>query len=64
MAASIKQSVYDTEKVIEDKVRALPQNQGLNEYDMWVKIAAEIAQSKSDNKFVPNTLTQNKFGNK
>ena len=32
----------DTPKVVEDKVRALPANQGLNESAMWAKIDTEI----------------------
>jgi hypothetical protein len=51
MAATINQHpLGDTPHIIEDKVRALPANQGLNEYDMWVKIDAEVAQSSSDGK--------------
>lgn len=64
MASTIVQSPYDTEAVIEDKVRRLPANQGLNEWDMWVKIDAEIAQSKSDSKILQNTNTNNKHGSK
>lgn len=46
--STIEQSDLDTPKTIEDKVRALPQNQGLNEIDMWTLIDAEVAQSQKD----------------
>lgn len=36
----------DTPARIEDKVRALPANQGLNEIDMWNKIDAEVAAAR------------------
>lgn len=39
----------DTPGTIEDKVRALPANQGLNETDMWAKVDAEIATAKKLN---------------
>lgn len=35
----------DTPKVVEDKVRALPANQGLNDNAMWLKIDTEIASA-------------------
>lgn len=54
MAATIVQSIHDNAKTIEDKVRALPANQGLNEAAMWVKIDAEIVQSVSDGKYIDN----------
>jgi hypothetical protein len=50
MAATIEQSDLDTPKTVEDKVRALPANQGLNENEMWEKIDAEIKQSRKDGK--------------
>jgi hypothetical protein len=37
----------DTAMVIADKTRALPANQGLNDWDMWQKIDAEIASASS-----------------
>jgi hypothetical protein len=46
--ATIEQSESDTPGTVEDKVRALPANQGLNEIDMWAKIDAEIKQSRKD----------------
>lgn len=66
MAATITQSVFDTPKVIEDKVRALPANQGLNNYDMWLLIDAEIVQSRTDGKINENVtyLAINKHRNK
>jgi hypothetical protein len=59
----------DTPKQIEDKVRDLPANQGLNEADMWVKIDAEVAQAQSgstlkSNEVYPAASTLNKHGNK
>jgi hypothetical protein len=59
----------DTPKVIEDKTRALPANQGLNNYDMWLKIDAEIAAARTANKINENVIyppatTGNKHGNK
>jgi hypothetical protein len=59
----------DTPKQIEDKVRALPTNQGLNESPMWDKIDTEIASAKSASKYrdvepyVAGKLTGNKRGN-
>lgn len=50
MAATIEQSDLDTPKTVEDKVRALPANQGLNENEMWEKIDAEVKQSRKDKK--------------
>lgn len=50
MPATIRQSDFDTPKTIEDKVRALPANQGKNEAAMWLLIDAEVAQSRTDNK--------------
>lgn len=52
--STIEQSVNDTPKTIEDKVRALPANQGINEKEMWDLIDAEVAQSTSDNKIINN----------
>lgn len=43
----------DTPKVIEDKTRALPANQGLNEIAMWAKIDTEIASAVSASKVIP-----------
>lgn len=59
----------DTPKVIEDKTRALPANQGLNDYDMWLKIDTEIASARTANKInevvvYPAATTGNKHGNK
>lgn len=47
-AATIEQSDLDTPATVEDKVRALPANQGLNESEMWALIDAEIEQSRKD----------------
>jgi len=46
--ATIEQSDLDTPATVEDKVRALPENQGINDLDMWTKIDTEIAQSRKD----------------
>lgn len=48
--STIEQSENDTPKVIEDKVRALPANQGKNEDEMRQLIEAEIETSKKDKK--------------
>jgi len=59
----------DTPKQIEDKVRALPANQGLNEWDMWQKWETELASARSastlkENVKQPAASTLNKHGNK
>lgn len=59
----------DTPKIIEDKTRALPANQGLNDNDMWVKIDTEIASARSanrinENETYPVASTNNKHGKK
>jgi len=59
----------DTPKVIEDKTRDLPANQGLNDNDMWVKIDTEIAAARTASKIVenvtyPTAASGNKHGNK
>jgi hypothetical protein len=66
MAATITQHVADTPKTVEDKVRKLPANQGLNSYDMWLLIDAEVAQSRTDGKLVENQtyIAGNKHGGK
>lgn len=61
--------VGDTPKVIEDKVRALPANQGLNEADMWTKINTEITAASTASKLIPVEIypaaaTNNKHGKK
>ncbi len=58
----------DTPKVIEDKVRALPANQGINEADMWDRIDIEIASAVSASKlrtvetYIAGAGTGNKRG--
>lgn len=71
MAQLIKPDpIGDTPKQVEDKVRALPANQGLNEADMWAKIDTEIASARSANKmrevelYTTGALTGNKYGKK
>lgn len=66
MAATIAQSTADTPRTVEDKVRKLPANQGLNNYDMWVLIDAEVAQSRTDSKLIENHtyVAANKHGSK
>lgn len=61
--------VGDTPKVIEDKTRALPANQGLNDYDLWLKIDTEIASARTASKIIENVIypaadTNNKHGKK
>ena len=46
----------DNIKAIEDKTRALPANQGLNNHDMWDKIDTEVAAAISASKFQDNQL--------
>lgn len=48
--STIEQSDLDTPKTVEDKVRALPENQGKNESEMWELIDAEIESSRADGK--------------
>lgn len=48
--ATIEQSDLDTPGTVEDKVRALPANQGKNESDMWELIDREVEQSRKDGK--------------
>lgn len=54
----------DTKKQIEDKVRALPENQGLNDNEMWEKVDQEIEAAKKAKTFVDNEESRDKFGNK
>lgn len=52
MAQSIQPDpAGDTKSTIEDKVRALPENQGLNEEEMWKKIDQEVEASKKAKTF-------------
>lgn len=67
MAATISQNpLGDTPKTVEDKVRDLPANQGLNDNAMWLLIDAEVAQSRTDGKLKENVNYQAnlKHGNK
>lgn len=51
MKATIKYDPQgDTPRVIEDKVRALPQNQGKNEDEMWQLIDQEVEIARKDGK--------------
>lgn len=62
----------DPPTVIGDKVRALPANQGKNNYDMWLLIDAEVLSATAAGTLIPNTLytqpsattSSNKHGNK
>lgn len=56
----------DTPKVIEDKTRALPANQGLNDNAMWLKIDTEVASARTASKIRENVpyTPANKHGNK
>lgn len=56
MAQLITPGPADTPKTVEDKTRALPANQGLNEADMWVLIDTEIASARSASKLVENEI--------
>lgn len=66
MAATITQHPSDTPKTVEDKVRKLPSNQGLNNNDMWLLIDAEVSQSRTDSKLIENQtyVSANKHGGK
>lgn len=46
--------VGDTKSRIEDKVRALPENQGLNEVDMWEKIDQEVEAARQAGTLLDN----------
>lgn len=59
----------DTPKQVEDKVRDLPANQGLNDWDMWQKIDTEVAAAQTASKLKNNVRYDsgnggNKHGNK
>lgn len=54
----------DTPARVEDKVRALPENQGLNEHEMWQKIDAEVAAARKAKTLVENEGYQDKHGTK
>lgn len=62
--------VGDTPKVIEDKTRALPANQGLNEFEMWQRIDTEVAEARSAGKlrmvedYKGGAVVGNKYGRK
>lgn len=65
MAQTIKPGPHgDTPKTIEDKVRALPVNQGKNEIDMWKLIDAEVAAVQTAGKLrnVETYTPQQKHG--
>jgi energy-coupling factor transporter ATP-binding protein EcfA2 len=40
-------SGYITPRTVEDEVRKLPQNQGINEDEMWRRIDAEVSAVKA-----------------
>lgn len=46
----IEHTDLDTPKTIEDKVRNLPENQGLNEDRMWEKIDDAVEEARSQGK--------------
>lgn len=54
--------VGDTKSRIEDKVRALPENQGLNEVDMWAKIDAEVEAATKAGTLLDNEERQDQHG--
>lgn len=62
----IERSDLDTPKTIEDKVRNLPQNQGINEDEMWKRIDEQVEKSRQAGK-LRNTegyVPHNKHGEK
>ena len=63
MAGTIVQTTADTDKTIEDKVRALQTNAGKNDIATWLLIDTEVAQSKTDSKHSLNESAKNKHGN-
>lgn len=52
----------DTAKRIEDKVRALPENQGINEVDMWKKIDEEVEEARKAGTLIDNEVSRDKHG--
>lgn len=54
----------DTPARIEDKVRALPENQGLNDNEMWLKIDEAVKEADDKGKLLKNEGYQDKHGNK
>ena len=54
----------DTKSRIEDKVRALPENQGLNDHEMWQKIDAEVEAAKKAGTFLDLEERVDEHGNK
>lgn len=54
----------DTPARIEDKVRALPENQGLNDNEMWLKIDEEVKAARKAGTLLENEGYQDKHGNK
>lgn len=73
MTQTIKPGPFgDTPKVIEDKVRDLPANQGLNDNAMWLLIDAEVTAATAASTLLPVSAyilpsaatSSNKHGNK
>lgn len=66
MSQAIAGSDTDTPKIVEDKTRALPENQGLNDHAMWEKIDTEIDEARTATKLreVEGYVAANKHGNK
>lgn len=52
----------DTPARVEDKVRALPENQGINESVMWDKIDHEVEEARKKGTLVENEGYQDKHG--
>lgn len=44
----------DTAKQIEDKTRALADNQGLNDFEMWAKVDTEVDSAVSAGTYIDN----------
>lgn len=52
----------DTRRQIEDKVRALPANQGKNEDEMWKLIDKEVEEARKAGTFNDNEESRDQHG--
>lgn len=52
----------DTKRQIEDKVRALPENQGINEDQMWAKIDSEVDEARKAKTLNDNEESRDSHG--
>lgn len=55
--------VGDTKSRIEDKVRALPENQGVNEDEMWNRIDEEVEAARKAGTLLDNEERNDQHGN-